>query len=342
MLSRTAYGEALRAELGRPRRVRRLSSSPRSRVWRAEVADTPVVIKQIVGGHDAPQRYAREVAALRLAERVDPPVVPSLLATDPTEQVLVLEHLIHHRPIDGWQVDYAAALARLHTVGRHTEPGVLPTGSGPTTADVGAFLALAETLQVPVPPLVASELDELVGRLTGTTERCLLHGDPCPDNALHTLDGTRFVDFEQAALGDGLVELAYLRIGFPTCWCVTSTAEPLLRKAEQSYRAAWRTATGDELRGNLTDACIGWLLRGDALVERAERGTTDHLARMADADWRWGTVTARERVAYRLGVVANLTTDHSEHGGLGSLTAAMRDNMLHRWPGLKAPPSRHQ
>lgn len=335
-----AYSETLRAELGSPRRLRRLGSSPRSRVWRADIAATPVVIKQIVGGADAAQRYAREVAALRLAGRADHerPVAPRLLATDPDTATLVLERLAHERPAEGWQVDYAAALARVHALGRHAESSALPAWSGPTGADVAAFVALAETLQIPVTSRVTCQLDELISRLTATTEGCLLHGDPCPDNALHTRDGVRFVDFEQAAIGDGLVELAYLRIGFPTCWCVTSTAEPLLLRAEQAYQAAWRTATGDELRTDLTDACIGWLLRGDALVERAERDTTDHFARMADTDWRWGTVTARERLVYRLGVVAGLTVSHPEYAEIGSLTAAMRTRVVERWPGLRPPP----
>jgi len=334
-----AYSEILRAELGRPRRLRRLGSSPRSRVWRAEIAATPVVIKQIVGGPDVVQRYAREVAALRLAGHdADEPVAPRLLATDPDTGTLVLERLAHERPAEDWQVDYAAALARLHALGRHVESSALPTWSGPTGADVGAFVALAETLQIPVTSRVTAQLHELVSGLLTITESCLLHGDPCPDNTLHTRDGVRFVDFEQAAIGDGLVELAYLRIGFPTCWCVTSTPEPLLLRAEQAYQAAWRTATGDELQTDLTSACIGWLLRGDALVERAERDTTDQFARMADTDWRWGTVTARERLAFRLGVVAGLTTSHPEYARIGSLTAAMRARMLERWPGLKPPP----
>lgn len=77
------FGDRLRAELGAPRRVRRLSSNPRSRVWRAELPGLPVVIKQLVGGPEAREGYAREVAALRLASRVDPPVAPMLAGTDP-------------------------------------------------------------------------------------------------------------------------------------------------------------------------------------------------------------------------------------------------------------------
>jgi hypothetical protein len=133
-----AYGEALRAELGRPQRLRRLAGSPRSRVWQAEIAATPVVIKQNTGGPDTAQRYAREVAVLRLAGQADHdlPVAPRLVATDPNARTLVLERLAHDRRAEGWQVDYAAALARLHALGRHTEASALPAWSGPTGADV--------------------------------------------------------------------------------------------------------------------------------------------------------------------------------------------------------------
>lgn len=39
----------------------------------------PVVVKQLIDGPEAAERYAREVTALRLASRVDPPAVPTLL-----------------------------------------------------------------------------------------------------------------------------------------------------------------------------------------------------------------------------------------------------------------------
>ncbi|MFD0888977.1 hypothetical protein ACFQ08_30965, partial [Streptosporangium algeriense] len=42
-------------------RPRRLTSSPRSRVWRADMGGTAVAIKQIVGGADADARFHREV-----------------------------------------------------------------------------------------------------------------------------------------------------------------------------------------------------------------------------------------------------------------------------------------
>ncbi|MFD7256345.1 phosphotransferase [Streptomyces sp. NPDC059874] len=340
MWLRLPFGDGLRSELGSPRRSRRLGSSPRSRVWRVELSETTAVVKQIVDGPDADGRFGREVAALRLAARAEIPVVPALLATDPGERVLVLEHLDHRRPAGDWIVGYAAALARLHATARPEDLGVLPRWQGPNQADVESFLGLAGALEVPVTSRAAGELDDLVNRLDQASGHALLHGDPCPGNDLHTATGIRFIDFEQASLGSGLMELAYLRIGFPTCWCVTSASEPLLQRAESAYRQEWRTATGSDAGEGLTDACAGWLLRGDALVQRAHRESTDHLARIPHGDWKWGTASARQRLVHRLGVVGQMTADHTSLSGVSRLSTAMRQRMLALWPRVQPVPAK--
>jgi fructosamine-3-kinase len=340
MASQLPLPEELLAKLSPSGKPRPLHSSPRSHVWQVELDGAPAVVKQIVDGPDAADLYAREVEGLRLASRVRPPVAPRLLATHPRERVLVLEHLHHLHPVDTWVVGYATALARLHSATGPQDVGRLPAWSGPTTKDVRAVLAQAEELAVPAPPRVSAELDALVDRLGRAPGHALLHGDPCPGNDLHTADGIRFIDFEQASLGNGVVELAYLRIGFPTCWCVTTTPEPLLLAAEAAYRATWLAVTGSEVAGDLADACAGWLIRGDALVQRAHRDGTDHLARIPGHDWSWGTVTARQRLAHRLGVVADLVADHPELTALHQLATGLRDRMLTRWPALRPPPAR--
>ncbi|MFE7773967.1 aminoglycoside phosphotransferase family protein [Streptomyces sp. NPDC057445] len=351
-MTRLPLGERLRGELGTPRRVRAIGSSPRSHVWHVELDGTPAVVKQLAAGDGdkdgADERYAREVAALRLASRVDPPVVPRLLGADPVARVLVLEHVEHRRPAEGWVVAYAEALARLHgaaTLGARPAAAGLPAWGGPGEGDVEAFLRLARTLGAAVAPGVEEELGRLVQRLREDTgcPPALLHGDPCPGNDLHTPEGIRFVDFEQASLGNGLTELAYVRIGFPTCWCVTAVREPELARAEAAYRRAWRAATGTDVTGDLTDACAGWLIRGDALVQRAQRGSTDQLARLARKDWRWGTVTARQRLLHRLGAVADMTREGGGRGTLtrtGRLCAELRERMpARRRLGPVPPPS---
>jgi fructosamine-3-kinase len=331
--------EALRAALGSPTTVRRLSSSPRSRVWLVEFGGAPAIVKQITGGHDVRDRYVREVTALRLAGRARPYVVPALLAADPAAGVLVLEYLAGHRqPAGEWMTDYATALARLHAATGPEDAGSLPAWSGPTRADARAFLDLAAQLQLAAPAGLAGQLDDLLHRLDPAGQHTLLHGDPCPDNTVHTGDGIRFIDLEQAALGDGYTELAYLRTGFPTCWCATSVPEPARSQAEAAYRAAWRSSTGAEPSGQLADACAGWLIRGDTLVERAHRGRLDYLARLSREDWSWGTATARQRLLHRLSAVADVA-GHPELACLAQVSQAMREDILRRWPDVRALPT---
>jgi len=206
-------GEDLRAALGSPAVVRRLPSSPRSRVWLAEFDGSPAIIKQITGGAVADARFAREVTALRLARRVRPFVVPGVLGTEPGRRVLVLEYLAEpgHGPAPDWMTEYAAALARLHAATRPDDVDALPAWPGPSQADARAFTRLAERLGVPVPASLTASLADLAERLNAPGHYALLHGDPCPDNVVRTADGIVFVDLEQACLGDGCAEPAYLR-----------------------------------------------------------------------------------------------------------------------------------
>lgn len=135
-------------------------------------------------------------------------------------------------------------------------------------------------------------------------------------------------------MGNGVVELAYVRIGFPTCWCVTAPPESLVAEAEAAYAAV----AGPVPHADLADACAGWLIRGDALVQRAERETVDHLAGLRDRDGTWGTATARERVAHRLGVVAHMTGDAPLLATTGRLCADLRRRMITRWPAIRPLP----
>jgi len=144
---------------------------------------------------------------------------------------------------------------------------------------------------------------------------------------------------KQASPGNGLVELAYLRIGFPTCWCAMSVTATPLAEVEAVYRATWRNLTGTDVPGDLADACAGWLIRGDALVERAHRGSVDHLARVPAEDFEWGYISARERLVHRLGAVADLTRGHDGLHALGDLSTAMAARLLERWPTLRPLPT---
>src|SRR5262249_46850828 len=66
----------------------------------------------------------------------------------------------------------------------------------------------------------------------------LAHRDPCPDNVL--MDGTRarLLDFEFAGPGHVLLDAAYWRMGFPTCWCAGRLPADTIAAMDQAYRAA--------------------------------------------------------------------------------------------------------
>ncbi|MFF7247265.1 phosphotransferase family protein [Embleya sp. NPDC008237] len=340
MTLQVPIGDTLRAVFGPPKKAKLLDSSPRSRVWQVEFGGERAIVKQITDAGDnrygAPERFAREVAGLRLAARG--PVGPRVLGADPDGCVMVLEYLDDLGRTDDWMPGHAEALARLHALTGPADATELPAWRPPSEADADSFLALATTLGVPIPPGAPDELAALLTRLDPAGRYALLHGDPCPGNDLRTVDGVRFVDFEQAALGDGLVELAYFRVAFPTCWCAMSVTGAPLAEVEAVYASTWRTLTGQatDTEAGIADACAGWLIRGDALVERAHRDQADQLARVPVADFTWGPVSARERLVHRLDVVAATTSEPLHE--LAILARRLHHHLLKTWPTLQPLP----
>ena len=284
--------------------MERLQSGVRSRVW----ADGDRIVKQVIGDAAA---FTREVTALRLAEHTG--VVPRVLDVDPDTRTVVMERLPSPPFDEDWVVDYARGLARLHQATGPEHAGALPRQEVP---DPEPFLRFVRALEVEIGD-AETELD-----FTDTGRFDLLHGDPCPGNDMYTERGARFVDFEGAMLGDGRTELVYLRMGFPTCATVSETPKELREAAEQAYFSERRRVEP------LEDACVRWLVQGDALVQRAERDGTDHLARVVDEDWFWYSTTARGRLMFRARVVAEFTETHP---AMSALARRLLDRMTRIW-----------
>lgn len=284
--------------------MQKLESGQRSNVW----ADGDRIIKQVIGERAA---FDREITALRLAEHTG--LVPRILDLDRDNQTVVMERLRSDPPEEDWVIDYARGLAKLHMATGPEHAGRLPRQPVP---DPEPFLRFVRALDVEI----GNAEDELNFEDTGRFD--LLHGDPCPGNDMYTERGARFVDFEGAMLGDGLTELVYLRMGFPTCATVSETPRELREAAEQAYF---------EERGRvepLEDACVRWLVQGDALVQRAERDGTDHLARVVDEDWFWYSTTARGRLMFRARVVAGFTETRP---AMSALAGRLLERMNRIW-----------
>lgn len=290
-----------------------LDSGHRSNVW----ADGDRIVKQVIG---PPEAFAREITALRLAEHTG--MVPRILDVDEANQTVVMERLRSDPPADDWVIDYARGLARLHQATGPEHAGALPRQQVP---DPVPFLRFVRALGVEI----GDAEDELAFADTGRFD--LLHGDPCPGNDMYAPGGARFVDLEGAALGDGLTEVVYLRIGFPTCATVSETPAELIEAAEQAYFAE------RGFREGLEDACVRWLVQGDALVQRADRNGTDYLAKVVDEDWFWYSTTARGRLLFRARVVSTFTETHPK---MSALAGRLHERMSRLWGEFPIPARR--
>src|SRR5262249_31297793 len=142
-------------------------------------------------------------------------------------------------------MSYAAALARLHadTVGcrdAHHETFQSIYGPGRARRPLGWRVENDVNLIVDTigrgPP--ASELAVLSSRLSDPGPwLSLVHGDPCPDNAVIVDGHIRLIDYEWARPSHALLDGIYWRMGFPTCWCAGRTPVDICTRVDAVYRA---------------------------------------------------------------------------------------------------------
>lgn len=133
-----------------------------------------------------------------------------------------------------------------------------------------------------------------------STRHVLAPGDSCPDNAVLTPDGVRFLDLEGTGIRHAALEAAYVAEPFSTCWCVFAPPSGLT----SSMLSAFTTGAGTVLPDLAQDpdwprqvrAAVAlwvasgalWLLEG-ALADR--RINPDHggppFRALLVARWRW-------------------------------------------------------
>ncbi len=296
--------------------------------------------------------FVKEWAAASYLARhpVAQPFSPALLADDLDRGVLVYEDvgesvpslvgpLLHGTAGEAEQAltAYAEALASLHCATAGCRPGHaallrkgFPASAIPPPAhrwleDVAR--SLHDVLGVGLPE---KEADLIAARLRQPEEwQVLVHGDPCPDNILLPSDGRAILlDLEFARPGHALLDAAYWRMGFPTCWCAGTVPTEVMHRVDRAYRVALGSAdpaAGDDdafrresafmdtawLLGNLA-----WLLKG-ALAE----------------DSMWGRATSRSRILTYLQRALRSIGDADMLPRLRAWATTLQDNLRSRWPG---------
>jgi len=81
--------------------------------------------------------------------------------------------------------------------------------------------------------------------------RVLSHGDACPDNTRTDGAKMRFIDFWVARPRDAVLDGAYARAPFPTCWCVRRIPERIVLAMEDRYRSVVRAALPELNEGSV-------------------------------------------------------------------------------------------
>lgn len=158
-----------------------------------------------------------------------------------------------------------------------------------------------------------------------------VHADTCPDNVLNTGKELRLIDFETGGFGHALLDAAYGRMMFPSCWCANRLPPAILQQMEDTYRAILITkcpvAEDDRLfKSALVKMCGFWLLYT----------LTRHLESALKTDLLWGIATVRQRILARLEVFIATSQEFSDLPALRDTSSQLLDRLRQRW--LKIPP----
>lgn len=309
-----------------------LGGSRRSTVLRYAVRSGPakwgasVVVKTFrpdATGGAVPRGFERERVGLAHL-----PSTPTLLVSHEETASLLMEDLGSHPTLAdvllGPDADtaYQQTLAWAAALGRTLRPaGSLPTpvreALGPAVAQDREALRrnpqtgltrLREVAGLRHGAAAAAEIADVVDWLGADSARHVLApGDACPDNAVLTPGGVRFLDLEGAGIRHAALEAAYVAEPFSSCWCVFTPPTGLT----SSMLSAFTTGAETVLPGLAQDpdwprqvrAAVAlwvitgamWLLDG-ALADR--RINPDHggppFRALLLARWRW---VARECAA---------------------------------------------
>jgi hypothetical protein len=155
----------------------------------------------------------------------------------------------------------------------------------------------------------------------------LVHGDPCPDNSLLVDGSIRLIDYEFARPSHALLDGAYWRIGFPTCWCAGRIPAEVVARVEALYRAELGRSIPLALddaayRVELTYMSAVWLL--NCLSWRLEQALT--------SDEKWGIWSIRGRLLCYLDVAIQLTDDADVLPGINKAAQMWLSELHRRWP----------
>lgn len=308
-------------------------------------------------------RFYNECAGTALLESVggQPALSAKLHASDKASGLLITEDLgtgecladlmqtANADRLESGLFAYAKSLGRLHaaTIGHGPEFDRLRRelgGSERRHEREGArwlreyiprLKAQCEALQVPLATGFDDEAVELSNALDSPGPfLAFTPGDTCPDNhRFISEDALCFFDFEFGGFRHALLDAAYLRSPFPTCWCVNRLPQDLIPRLEQVYRTQLGVACPEAMDDQiffpaLIQACAYW----------AFASVSWDLETSLQADHPWGIATHRQRHPVRLANFAEASAQFGVLPAMGETAKSLELKLRALWPEVEYMP----
>lgn len=232
-------------------------------------------------------------------------------------------------------LQYATCLGQLHidTMGKAAEfealfQGIAP-GAKPTkaTVNIHKHQSMLKNLGIYPESSWLRDLETINEAVKHPGEfLAYIHADACPDNVLDTGEELRLIDFETGHFGHALIDAAYGRMMFPSCWCASRLPHAMVQQMESTYRAVLiQRCPGAEddriFEAALVNACGYWLLYT----------LTRHFEYALEKDLSWGISTIRQRILARLEAFVTVSREANQLPGLCDISSRLLDLLHQRW-----------
>ena len=294
---------------GLPVEASALSGGVSNEVLSVRGPGVDLVVKQALGRLRVQEEWLAstdrvliEAGALRLAGRLRPGTVPTVIDVDEAAMTLTIAHA--DRSLRNWKTELlagrleeatAAALGSTLAAWHNGTAGERELAARwPATAFVQLRIDPFHRFVAGRHPDLAPRLDQLTDQLL-TRRRCLVHGDFSPKNVL--ADGARIVvlDWEVAHGGDPVFDLGFLGAHLLLKASHRPAARAGYRRLQDTFRSAYEAAvvpalrTGEQDLAGHTAALLLARVDGKSPVDyltEPERDRVRALARRALADER--------------------------------------------------------
>jgi Phosphotransferase enzyme family len=261
-----------------------------------------------------------------------------ILLEDVPYQDSLVEPLLgdSHERAEWALLQYATCLAQLHTatIGRATEfaalYGAIAPGIQLTTikVDIEKHRVRLEKLGIMTDSSWWQDMEAIAKTLSNPGDfLAYIHMDACPDNVLNNGEVLRLIDFETGRFGHALIDAAYGRMMFPSCWCANRLPHRVVQQMENTYRTilSQRCAIAEDNRifeAALAHTCGFWLLYT----------LTGHFEDALAGDIDFGISTIRQRILARLESFIATAQEFDQLPGLRSTSSQLLELLHQRWP----------